>query len=413
MSVLRVLAVAVLASAVAGHAAYAPIPEQEQGRDFTVTVRTGVSYDSNIFGAPPSGTLAGDPAAVGAIDSFVYTVAPKAVYAVSLTEQTFFSGGYGLTLDYVHERPGRQLLDSHDLSLRVAHAFTRRTTLDLNNVLSVLRNPEALLPGIAALPGLITEDRTANPDQSFRRNQLDGRFVTAITPKVGVTAKARSVHYAFRNPVLARSLDRVENLFGLAGDYAVLPEMKAVAEYRHQDVYYRKLGDNKNKRSDFVMAGVDYDAARKLTISSRLGVEWRQRSAERSTTAPYAELFGRYDYAPRSFIAGGYGYSLDETSDTQRFTDMRVNRLFVNVQHQITALIVGSGSVMFEPSQLQGRRGVRSVDEDTIRLGGAISYLPGRSWTIAASCDYDRVRSDLPSRAMRRTRVALNATRAF
>ena len=48
-----------------------------------------------------------------------------------------------------------------------------------------------------------------------------------------------------------------ENLYGIDGEYAILPELKGVAEYRHQDVFYRKLGEAKNKASDFVMGGAD------------------------------------------------------------------------------------------------------------------------------------------------------------
>ena len=33
-------------------AGYAPIPEQEQGKAWSVSLRAGVVYDSNIFGAP-------------------------------------------------------------------------------------------------------------------------------------------------------------------------------------------------------------------------------------------------------------------------------------------------------------------------------------------------------------------------
>lgn len=391
MNFSRVLFVVGLVAAAPAAAVYAPIPAQELGKDLTVAIRAGLSHDSNLFGA-----------ATGAVSSTVWELAPSVAYNASVTDQTFMSGSYGLTLNQFKNRPGKKLLDSHDFSLRVAHAFSPSTTIDVNNLFMVSRNPESLLAGIPL-----------NPDQSFNRNQLDGRFVTPLSPKVGLTVKARTVYFDFRNAALGRSLDRIENLYGVAGDYAILPELKGVAEFRHQDVFYRKLGEAKNKSSDYLMGGVDYSVAQKLTISGRLGVEWRRRVAERNTTAPYAELSARYSYAPESFIAGGYGYTLEETSDTSRFTDSKVNRLFVNVQHSITALIVASGSLAYEPSQLQGRVGEVNIDEKTFRAGLALSYLPGRNWIITASHDYDRVRSDLASREMRRTRTGLSGTYRF
>src|SRR5690606_18672684 len=100
-------------------AVYAPIPEQEQGKDLTVSVKAGVSYDSNIFGA-----------AADERDSVIWTIAPQARYNASLTAQTFFAAAYGLTLDRFDRRPGDKLLDSHDASLRLAHAFSRATIID-------------------------------------------------------------------------------------------------------------------------------------------------------------------------------------------------------------------------------------------------------------------------------------------
>ena len=381
-------------------AVYAPIPEQEQGKDLTISIKGGLSYDSNIFGA-----------ANGAVHSTIWTIAPRAAYNASLTDQTFLAASYGLTVDYFEDRPGDKSLDSHDATLRVAHAFSKETTIDVNNAFTISRNPESALAG-----------RTVNQDQSFTRNQLDGRFNTPLNAKVAATVKARSVYLKYREDLLSRSLDRIENLFGLSGDYAILPEVKAIGEYRHQDVFYRKLGETKNKSSEYLMGGVDYDVARKLSLSGRLGAEWRERKAEKDTTAPYVEFSAKYNYTERSFFVGGYAYTLEETSQPERFTDAKVHRVFVNVQHAVTALIVASASLTYEPSTLQGRRDpsalqglppIPNVSETTVRAGAALSYLPTKNWRTSASYDFDHVRSDEASRKLRRERVALSATYTF
>lgn len=372
-------------------AVYAPIPEQDQGKDFTATIKAGISHDSNLFGA-----------ATGAIGSMVYEFAPRFSYNASLTAQTFLAAGYGLTLDSFDNRPGDKLLDSHEASIRLAHAFSKTTTIDLNNVFMISRNPESLLAGVPL-----------NSDQSFQRNQLDARFGTALTGKIGLTVKARSVNFDYRTASLSRSLDRIENLYGVAGDYAILPEFKGVAEFRHQDLYYDKLGETKNKSSEFLMGGFDYAAAKKLTLTGRLGAEWRRRAAERDTTAPYAELSLKYDYAETSYLSGGYGYTLEETSDTARFTDSNVHRLFVNVQHRVTPLITASTSIAYDISELQGRRGIANVDENTLRFGAALIYQPTTNWTLSLSFDHDRSRSDDSARNLQRERFGLNAGYAF
>lgn len=380
-----------LVAALPVRAVYAPIPEQEQGKDWSVNVTAGIAYDSNIFGG-----------ATDAINSMVYTVAPKVVYNASLTDQTFFSGSYALTLDDIERRPGTKLLDSHDLNLRLAHAFNKESILDLSNDFMVARNPQSLLNG-----------EPVNADQSFWREQFDGHYTVPLTPKIGGEAKLRIADTRYRNATLGRMLDRIENLYGLAGNYAILPELKAVAEYRHQDEYYWTEGENKNKRSEYLMTGFDYAAARKLTLSGRFGAEWRHRANAENATAPYAEMSGRYEYAERSFITGGYAYTFDESSDPARFTDEKVNRFFVSAQHAVTALIVLSGSVDIEPAVLQGRLGQPNLNETTNRVGVAATYAPTKNWTITASYDLDRTHSDDPSRAVERHRAGLTVGYTF
>src|SRR5262245_25173031 len=109
----RALILGGLMAALPMRAVYAPIPEKEQGKDLTVWVNGGFSYDSNIFGG-----------ATDERDSLIFTVAPRAAYNRSLTAQTFFSASYGLTLDYFENRPGDKLLDSHEATIRLAHAFS-------------------------------------------------------------------------------------------------------------------------------------------------------------------------------------------------------------------------------------------------------------------------------------------------
>ncbi len=386
----RALLLVGLTAALPAWAVYAPVPDREQGK-INVSARAGISHDSNLFGA-----------ASGEIGSTIFTFAPQASFNLSLTEQTFASASYGLVLDRFTHRPGDKLLDSHDLTVRLAHAFTRSTTVDVFNALTVARNPESLLNGVPL-----------NPDQSYLRNQIDGRFTFPLNAKVSATLKARSVYFDYRNAALGRSLDRIENIYGASAEFAYLPETKLVGEYRRQDVFYRKQGETKNKVSDYLMAGVDYEVARKLSVSGRVGAEWRSRRAEAGTTSPYAEVSGKYDYAPKSFLVAGYAYTLEETSDLARFTDTKVNRFFTNVQHAVSALVFASGSFTYEPSQLQGRRGFGDVDEETFRFGAALSYLPNKNWTVSASYDVDRTDSDDAVRDLRRQRWALNATYAF
>jgi hypothetical protein len=375
----------------AAWAVYAPIPEQEQGNQFSASIRAGVSHDSNIFGA-----------ATGAISSSVYTFSPEFKFNASLTDQTFFSASYRLTIDQFNDRPGDKTLDSHGFDVRLAHAFTPATNIDVSDNYTISKNPESLLAGIPL-----------NTDQSSKRNQLDARLVTNLTEQTNATVKFRTTHYNYDNATLGASLDRTENLYGLAVGHTVVPELKAVGEFRRQDVIYRTAGGNKDKQSNFLIGGFDYDVARKFTASGRLGNEWRSRDGAADTSAPFVEFSGKYDYAEKSYLTGGYMHGLEEASNVAQFTDTLVNRVFVNIQHAISAMIVASASFTYEPSTLQGRAGQVDVDENTTRVGFALSYLPTQHWSVSVSFDNDRVKSDDPARGLKRQRYGIFAAYSF
>ena len=380
-----------LAGAPLARAVYAPLPDQGFGREWTVSLRTGATWDNNIFGS-----------ASGKIASWVCEVSPSVAYAGSLTEQTYAEFNYTLTLDRFDNRPGDRDLDSHQLTGRLAHQFTPGTTVDFTDVFAIARNPESLLAGI-----------TKNTNQSYKRNEVDVRATTTLGPKAGLVAKLREVHFAYDNDVLARAIDRDEVLYGFEGNYAILPELKAVGELRHEDIYYRIGGETKNKRTNFAMAGVDYAVAKKLSLTSRLGGEWRDRASEGSTSSPYAELSARYEYAQGSSISGGYTYTFEETSNVALYNDTHVNRFFVNVQHAITPLVVASGSLTFEPDTLEGRGTNPNRDEHVTRAGVALTWLPTPHWSLSVTADHDLVGSEDVSRHQERDRYGLNAGYTF
>ncbi|MBI2510827.1 MAG: hypothetical protein HYV96_02510 [Opitutae bacterium] len=387
---LRSFAIAALFPAVA-FAVYAPIPEQDQGKALSFRLGASVYQDSNIFGA-----------ATGEIDSMVYSVTPSISYNGSLDDQTFLSAGYDLSLDHFVDRPDKKNLTSHTFNARVAHAFSDSTNIDVSDSYQIAKNPQSLLAGLPL-----------NTDQSFKMNQFNTRYVTSLSQKTNLTLKYRNISFAYDLDSLAAQLDRMEHLAGLEVSYALLPETKLAGEYRYQNVSYDQNSGNKDKRSHFFLGGFDYSPGQNLTLTARGGFEDRTREGESDTTAPYAELSTRYTYGDNSFLAAGYIYTLEEPSDVGRFTDTKVNRFFVNVQHRLSALVTASGSIDWEPSQLQGRAGVADLDETTSRIGFALSWLPTKNWVVSATLDADKVSSDDPNREQDRTRYGVSARFSF
>jgi hypothetical protein len=372
-------------------AVYAPIPEQEQGKALSYRLGASTYHDSNIFGG-----------ATNEIDSMVYNISGAISYNGSVSDQTFASASYEVSNDHVADRPGKQNLTSHSLNGRIAHAFAPDTSLDVSAAYNIAKNPQSLLSG-----------QPQNTDQSFKRAQLDGRFTTAAGAKTAVVTKYRFVNHAYDTAALAADLDRAEHLLGLEVSYAYLPETKLVAEYRYQDIAYDSFTALKDKTSHFLMAGFDYKAGKELMFSGRAGFEDRDRASGSDTTAPYIELSSRYAYAEGSFLAAGYVHTIEEPSDVDRFTDTRVNRLFLNLQHQLNGAFTFSGSLTHEPSELQGRGLQVDADEKITRLGLALSWRPTKNWTVIGTYDYDDVSSDLADREQNRNRLGVSARLTF
>ena len=231
MKLLRLSLILAFMAMAPAWAVYAPIPEQDQGKAWTVDLLAGVSHDSNIFGA-----------ASNEISSTIFTAAPKISFNASLANQTFVAASYLLTFDHYVNRPGNKNLDSHALTARLAHAFTSSTSIDLSDDFTIQKNPASLLAGLPV-----------NSDQSLKNNEIDGSFATSLTEKAGLTIKAQSVLFLYDSAKLGTSLDRTENLFGVSGDYAVLPDLKGVGELRYQTIDYRDEGENKDKTSEFFL----------------------------------------------------------------------------------------------------------------------------------------------------------------
>lgn len=372
-------------------AIYAPIPEQEQGKALTYRLGASVYHDSNIFGA-----------ATGERDSMVYNFSGTISFNGSIDDQTFASASYGLSNDHIADRPGKKNLTSHSLSGRIAHSFSAESNIDVSGSYDIQKNPQSLLAGVPL-----------NTDQSFDRAEADVRYTTAIGQKTGVVTKYRLLNYAYDNTNLSNQLDRSENLFGLELSYAMLPQTKLVGEYRYQTIGYDNAAALKDKKSHFLMGGFDYSPSKQLLISARGGFEDRSRDSQPDTTAPYVELTSRYTYSEGSFLAAGYTYTIEEPSDTNRFNDAKVSRLFVNLQHRLSGAFTASGSFTYAPSQLQGRGAQADIDETTTRFGLGLSWQPTKNWTVSGTYDLDNVDSDDASRGQNRDRFGVSASFTF
>jgi long-subunit fatty acid transport protein len=148
-------------------------------------------------------------------------------------------------------------------------------------------------------------------------------------------------------------------------------------------------------------------------VSGRAGFEDRSRDSQPDTTSPYVEFTSRYTYNEGSFLAAGYNYTIEEPSDTVRFNDTKVSRFFLNLQHRLSGAFTASGSLTYEPSQLQGRGLQADIDETTTRLGLGLIWQPNKNWTVSSTYDLDNIDSDDANRGQNRSRFGVSASFTF
>jgi hypothetical protein len=152
-------------------------------------------------------------------------------------------------------------------------------------------------------------------------------------------------------------------------------------------------------------------------LTKRIGLTGKARAASfayDNDVLPYVELAAKIDYAKGSYLSAGYGFSVEEVSNLDVYTDMSVHRFFANVQHVLTPRLIATGSVSWEPTLLNGRQGVsRDRDETNARMGVALTYRLGASGSVSATVDRDAVKSDDPGRILKRTRAGVSVRWVF
>ncbi len=390
----------------AAWAVYAPIPEREQGRAWSLILDGGLHHDSNIFG------LYEDE-----IDSWAVIVSPRLKFNSSLSEQAFLSAYYDLELLHYGERPEEETLYNHTLNGWLAYAFSENIHFDIADHLEFVDNPESTnIRGIG------------QTDQSFMQNtfQLKGR--AGLSEKTRLTCKYRMILLEYDNSGLSRDLDRMEHLVGAEATYKVLPEMSLAGEIRFQDVEYDEddyihpatgRSISKNSQSMFYLVGADYDWGPKADLGLRFGLEDRDRGAQEGDSYFYGNASYIFHHWENSYFSAGATYAVAETDANSLFTDKETFKAVGNLLQDLTGnnILFGSVSLSYQHDALAGRRYANfkyeDIDENITRLGLSLIYRPVENLDLIASYDYDNISSDIDTREENRKRFGISARYAF
>lgn len=379
----------------AAFAVYAPIPPLEQGQAITVTAEAALIYDDNIFGAPS-----------GEVESWVLRVSPKVEYNHSLSDNSFLSASYRLDGMFYDSRPTDDTLFNHEFAGRVFYAFDENSELRVSNTLSFIDSPVSLRP----LGG------TFQTDQSLKQNVFNARLTGNLSETIGLTGKLRHLYLSYDQTALANLLDREEWMLGLEAFYRSTETTKFVGELRFVDVDY-DVAQAVDSQSILLLGGVDYEVSQRTSLTTRVGIERRDRRlATSKDTNFFGELAAVHRYAQGSYFSTGIRVSTTDTDATSDYADQDGRMIFLNVQHMVSGNIYVSSSISYELADLNPRAdrpGLAGIDDKFLRLGLAATYLITDNFSVTASLDIDRFRSDASFREQDRTRFGISARYAF
>lgn len=384
-----------LAPAIAFAGIYAPVPEQEVGRNIVAEIEGGILYDSNIFGA-----------ASGAEHSTVYSVSPRLKLNSPISDQTFVNGHYFLDVLSFSDRPGGEdTLYNHEFHGRLAHSFNETTELLISDTLSDIDNPESSLA-----------TGSLQVDQSFQQNDFDAKLNLGVNERFGLGLKYRWSAIDYEQAFLSLLLDRDTYQSGAEAKFFMGPEASVIGEVRYQANTYAFDGrESKDSTSIFYLGGFDRKLGPKSELTLRVGAEDRDHNAPAGgdDTQAYGDIGYYNEYAQGSFMSLGASFGTRESDAPDSYFGEETLSIYGSIQHALTAKTSISGSLTFEDASLDGRPGFSDIDESVTRVGLGLTYLPSPNWALILDYALDDRSSDVRAREEVRYRAGISVRYTF
>jgi hypothetical protein len=369
---------------------YAPVPQPEQGSAVTVSLIGGVHYDTNVLGSPTD-----------EIESAVYLLNPRIMVGQGTDSQTSFTGYYDLKAFFYSDRPTQDSLYNHEVNGTLNHQFSEAARLLVSDTYYVIDDPESIDAGIL------------QTDQSLDRNRFNARLRFDASEQVNVVLKYRNNNLGYDNSDLAVLLDRNESRAGFELGYQMQPNARLVFEYRYQQIQYDVSATLKDSESSFFLGGFDWDPSPKTKISTRFGLEDRDRSVSTDDSSANATVMVLHKYDNRSFFSLGVSYDIQETTNPVNYSDEEVLAFFANIQHALSGSVYLGASVYYDDVELRPQAATTKINYNALRIGFNLTYEPRPSWSVIFSLDYDDVSSSDIFRVQDRLRIGVSARYSF
>jgi len=362
-------------------------------------------------------------------NTFGFEVAPSAGINLK-NEQTTFGLSYLYTFRYYIDREDNEYDQSHQVNLKLSHAFNERFTVDLKDSFVMAQEPSIIDPTFITYPARAEGDNIRN----IAGVQLNAAIVENFSADVGYN----NSYYNYEQdagdlPIGSRSavLDRIEHDIYAHGNYQVLPKTTLSLGYRYDMYDYTSddlflpghPGNDRDNTSHIGTLGIKQHVNPQLDVSAEAGVQYTQYDNQalfEDDVSPYGAASIRWAYMQGSSLNAGVKHQKVPTdvrlaSNGTAVADQEATLFWISVNHAITSKITAIVMGQYQHSTY-GDSSVGGNGDDTDNLffaGATIAYQFNPHIAAEAGYTYDRLDSDLLLRSFTRNRIYIGTRLSY
>jgi hypothetical protein len=406
------------AAALAVGAAAIPPSSQAQDKPWNLGATVRGFYDDNYTTASTT---------AGKHHSFGFEISPSVDYRLSL-DPTVITAGYKYGMRYFEDRASNHQPSadhSHDVNLKLVHQFPERYRLEISDNFVVAQEPTLLSTTFANTP-LRSEGNNI-------RNVANAIFSGEFSPIFGYDLVYTHTFYDYTakgNNSFSALLDRMEHLAGADLRWNALQNTTALLGYRFGFVDMTSndkisndgagtpvAANTRNNTSHYVFLGADHFFTRQLRGSARVGVQYTDYSkalpSSRTTTSPYADFSGTWNYLERSAITLGVKHARNATDIRDGTLDAESTSVYGQWSHYLTPSLKASVIGQYQLSSFNG--GVNNKKDESIFLAGlnlSYEFIKDRL-SAEVGYNFDRLDSDIAGRTYSRNRAYIGLRASY
>jgi len=387
---------------------YGDLSADQTSKRWSASAAVRGFYDDN-YATRPSGPQKRD--------SFGFEISPQLSFNLPF-ENSFVGLTYVYTASYYEDRADNNWDQSHDVRLNLDHRFNARNHINLLDNFVYSFEPTLLDQGATVTAPL-------RSDAEGLHNRAVLSFDTQFTPLWALNAGYENNYYDYKDSGVgsySALLDRVEHLFRVDPHYIFSPTTAGFVGYQFGYVDYLSKefigtgstvkGTDRDNYSHYGYVGAEHKVSSTLSVEGRAGVQFiTYNELDESSTSPYLDVLGTYNYLQGSYLKLGFKYAHNATDvgagamNPDNITlDQETLTAYLSVNHRITALLTGGLLLQYQHSTYNG--GEFDNDSDNyVTTALTLAYKLSNHWSVETSYYFDWLSSDIEGRDFTRNRV--------